>query len=198
MCLTEDFSGGGAFVGDRGWSWLDGDAFPAQPVPAHRLTPGDLTGVGSLGGSYWRIPVSLPGQRGDHLLVTRRDAIGSACGPVRRSCGETLTLRLGWFGDLGASSIQLWVALTEEQQVDGVAQAGVSVTPCPPRLPPPARDGQATAWTLVWLATPPDWPPLEIRSLAWPIGALRGQACTFTIVDASIRGGWLLDAIIDQ
>jgi hypothetical protein len=198
MCLTEDFSGGGAFVADRGWSWLDGDAFPAQPVPIHRLTPGDLTGVGSLGGSYWRIPIALPGQRGDHLLVTRRDATGSACGPIRRSCGETLTLRLGSFGDLGASSIQLWAALTEEQHADGIAQAAAPVPLCPPRVPPPAHEGRATAWTLVRLAAPPDWPPLEIRPLRWPLGALRSQVCTFTIVDAATRGGWLLDAIINE
>jgi hypothetical protein len=197
MCLTEEFSSGGAFVGDRGWSWLDGDAFPAGPVAMQRVTPSDLTGVGSLGGSYWRIPVALPGQRGDHLLVTRRGATGSACGPVRRSCGETLTLRLGSFGDLGASSIQLWAALTEDQQAEGVARSA-PVTPCPPRVPSPARDGRATAWMLVRLASPPDWPPLEIRSLRWPIGAFRGLACTFTIVDASERGGWLLDAIIDE
>jgi hypothetical protein len=197
MCLSEDFSGGGAFVGDRGWSWLDGDAFPSEPISIHHLSPGDLIGVGSLGGSYWRIPIALPGQRGGHLLVTRRDATGSACGPVRRSCGETLSLRLGSFGDLGASSIQLWAALTEEQHTDRAARPTPGA-PCPPRVPPPARDGRTTVWTLVHLTAAPDWPPLEIRSLVWAIGELRGQVCTFTIVDASLRGGWLLDAIINE
>src|SRR4029453_3410954 len=61
MCLSEDFSGGGAFVGDRGWSWLDGDAFPSEPISIHHLSPGDLIGWGSLGGGSRRIPIALPG-----------------------------------------------------------------------------------------------------------------------------------------
>ncbi len=197
MCLTEDFSGGGALVADRGWSWLDGDAFPAEPTVARRLTPGELIGVGPLGGSYWRVPVALPGQQGEHVLVTRRTATGSACGPVRRACGATLTLRLGWFGDLGASSVQLWAALATGERAGGAAPA-LPVAPCHPRLPPPPHDAAATAWTLARFTLPPAWPPLEIHSLRWPIGSLRGRACALTIVDASTRGGWLLDAVIDD
>ncbi len=197
MCLTEEFSGGGALVADRGWSWLAGDAFPTGPVAAAHLTPGDLTGVGSLGGSYWRVPVTLPGQEGEHLLVTRRSATGSACGPVRRARGTALTLRLGWFGDLGASSIQLWAALTPGEQVAGTPPL-IPVAPCPPRMPPPDPDGRAAAWTLVRLTLAPSWLQLEIRPLRWSIAPLRGRACALTIVDASTRGGWLLDAIIDE
>jgi len=121
-----------------------------------------------LGGNYWRIPVTLPGQEGERLLVTRRSATGSACGPVRRACGATLTLRLGGFGDLGASSIQLWAALTPDGVDPGALHASARLAAAGD--PPAALARRATAR-----------PGLRTHDRR-----------------ASTHGGWLLDAIIDE